>query len=174
MQLEEKELIEARKELREKAIINEMNRLQSNNSTLSKRYKFLLFTLLGFVVSFLVILFYLKDPIIADLKYKKNIKEQPIEVLSHKFDDIYFRIQIGSYITPHSELLKSFSGEEVEEIKDSRYRYFIGRYSTLGEANRMVEKIKSQGYSDAFIVPFDSGNFVEWTQVWKILNDAEV
>lgn len=174
MQLEEKELFEARKELREKAIINEMTRLQSNNSTLNKRYKFLLFTLLGIVCSFLILLFSLRDPIMADLRYKKNIKDQTIEVLNHEFSEIYFRIQIGSYITPHSDLLKSISGEEVEEIKDSRYRYFIGRYSTLGEASKMVDKIKEQGYSDAFIVPFESGEFVEWADVWQILYDANV
>ncbi|QZT35984.1 SPOR domain-containing protein [Halosquirtibacter xylanolyticus] len=170
MMLEEKELLERRKQLREEAIINEMSRLKTNNSKLSLKYKVLLSVLIGFVVGFAVLLYYFKNDILNEIEYNKPIKEQSVEVLQHRFKIVYFRIQIGSYVTRHPELIERiFEEGYVDEYKDSRYRYFIGEFVTLEESNRILEEIKRQGYMDAFIVPFRNDLPVSWDKVWSEL-----
>ncbi|MDC1105663.1 SPOR domain-containing protein [Prolixibacteraceae bacterium] len=170
MMLEEKELLETRKRLREEAIINEMSRLKTNNSKLGLKNRVLFSVLISLVVGLLLLVFQFKNNILNEIEYKKPINEQSTEVLKHQFNVVYFRIQIGSYVTRHPELIgRSFQVGGVDEYKDSRYRYFIGHFVTLEESNKVLDDLKQEGYIDAFIVPFRDNLPVSWNKVWSEL-----
>lgn len=67
-----------------------------------------------------------------------------------------YRLQVATTSSPIASPTEQFKGQsDVFEYKDgNKYKYMIGRFSTLAEAKKFRDSIKKT-YPDAFIVPFN-------------------
>lgn len=75
----------------------------------------------------------------------------------------YYKIQIASSkkrITTYSYNFKGF--KNVERVKvDAYYKYYLGKYTSKVEADKVLRTAKKKGYKSAFIVPFNQGKNVK-------------
>ncbi|QZE14016.1 hypothetical protein K4L44_16035 [Halosquirtibacter laminarini] len=167
---EEKQLLEERKKLREKAILNEMSRLKSKNTKLYRRSKIFMAISVLLVIVAGVVIYSFRMYLETSEQYKIPVNKQNKQVLEHQFAEVYFRIQIGAYLTRNNELLSGDSElVSVDEFIDDRYRYFIGKHKTLQQATLQAEALKEHGFQDAFIVPFKDKKPTDWKVVWSEL-----
>ena len=80
-----------------------------------------------------------------------------------------FSIQIGAFRNPISqEFYDNFSPVITENLNDDLKRYTVGLFNTLYLAKNALRKIKSMGYSDAFIIVHDNGKRMTLQQ-WRNL-----
>ena len=84
----------------------------------------------------------------------KEIKE---DIFRQK-ESFYFIVQIGAFAVPSNfenffERAKSILGDEVYyEYKSSLYKIRIGKFGDKAEALLLLDKVRSLGYNDAFII----------------------
>lgn len=78
---------------------------------------------------------------------------------------ITYRIQLAATSTriPRSQYAAKFKGVSVSEYSEGNvYKYTAGDVPTIEEAKKLKEVLRSQGYSDAFLVPFYKGTRVKY------------
>ena len=82
---------------------------------------------------------------------------------SQKIEGLVYRIQIIAVQTERDErviqLVNRFNIEEeiFQEYNTPWYRYSVGNFSTLQEANNYRQLLVEKGLSDSFVVPFHNG-----------------
>jgi len=80
-----------------------------------------------------------------------------------------YRLQVATTSVPVPNPTEKFSGKpDIFEYKDgSKYKYMIGRFSTLDEASAYKKTISAE-YPDAFIVPFNNGKKISISEAKKL------
>lgn len=73
----------------------------------------------------------------------------------HANNELWYRLQVATTSAPVSSPSEMFKGKtDIFEFKDgSKYKYTIGKFTTLTEAKKYKESLKAE-YPDSFIVPF--------------------
>jgi hypothetical protein len=87
-------------------------------------------------------------------------KTKPVS--SKKTDDLFYSIQVGTFskrLDSNSSFFKGY-GFEIEKQLNNFYKYFIGHYSTLREANEANKKLKKE-FKGAFVVYFKNNEPVD-------------
>lgn len=76
--------------------------------------------------------------------------------------DIQYRIQVGVFSKSQPEVLfKGFSNLYKESVKDgTAFKYYVGLYNKVGEAEKELVKVKDAGFKDAYIIGFYKGKIV--------------
>jgi N-acetylmuramoyl-L-alanine amidase len=74
--------------------------------------------------------------------------------------DVFLSVQIASSKYPHSrqsDRFEDIGGIRSEKGTDGSYKYLIGKFRSLEDATIVLKKLKSEGYSDSFLVGFHEG-----------------
>jgi len=100
-----------------------------------------------------------KDAFIVFFKDNKRVAITPSSSSSN--DGITYRVQLTSTATriPQSQFASKFPGVSyiTEYVENGIYKYTGGDITTVEDAQKSKEDIKSKGYKDAFVVPFKDG-----------------
>lgn len=97
------------------------------------------------------------DPATEAIPIKRRLKRVERKVVTEPHDyttpSTLYGVQVGALVDP--QLTRKFDGlKNVEVFTDmtGTFRYVIGNFIYRSQAERMLEKIRSAGYPDAFIV----------------------
>jgi len=95
---------------------------------------------------------------------------KPAEVVQAAFKKEYeYRIQIGVFRNePNPDALNKLPEITKTELPSRNLtKYFTGRYSSYSEAEKSLDKVKSAGFSGAFVVVFKDGKQINLTDELK-------
>lgn len=84
---------------------------------------------------------------------------KPLLIAGYTKDQIYFKVQIGAFVTPLSEtdaFFANVAGEEtrIDVSPQGLYRYSIGKYTTYEQADFIKAELKKRGYTDSFVAAY--------------------
>lgn len=84
---------------------------------------------------------------------------KPPLIAGYTKDQIYFKVQIGAFVTPLSEtdaFFANIAGEEtrIDVSPQGLYRYSIGKYTTYEQADFIKAELKKRGYADSFVAAY--------------------
>lgn len=83
---------------------------------------------------------------------------------------VIYRVQIASSATKVPLTSPDFKGvQSVKEIKlNNAYKYYVGEYVKLEDAQQMQNQIRSKGIKDAFVVAFNNGKVITVAEAIKL------
>lgn len=86
---------------------------------------------------------------------------------------IIFRVQIASSSVKVPLNSPDFKGvQSVKEMKlNNAYKYYVGEYVKLEDAQQMQTRIRSKGLKDAFVVAFNNGKIITVAEAVKMSNN---
>lgn len=102
------------------------------------------------------------EPVITHLEnipVPDNLKDPQGAKFSSMRHGVYYSVQIASI----TQILQNSSLEPIEEMyievdnTQGNYRYMVGMLATVKEAEKVLEQMKTFGFTDAFIVPYLDG-----------------
>ena len=83
-------------------------------------------------------------------------------------DSLYYAVQIGAFKMPENFNYAKLIGLPKVERKmfsDNITRFILGKYKTLNEVEEMLNKVKKNGASDAFILSIYKGEKYYFTEL---------
>lgn len=85
---------------------------------------------------------------------------------------LYYKVQIGAFSDPgltRFEKLSVANDIKIEKMNKIIYRFVVGEFSTIKEAEVLRQKMIQEGIKDAWIVPYRDGARITMVEVKKIL-----
>ena len=88
-----------------------------------------------------------------------NIKNNDKVDVSTGKESIVFRVQIANSKTKLELQSFNFKGmKDVDRIESgNKYKYIVGKYSSVEEAKSRQTEVRSVGYESAFVIAFENG-----------------
>ena len=86
--------------------------------------------------------------------------EEGIQTNAATTNKTTYRVQLGAYTNPKWFDSKKASeiGSVLQEVdKDGLIIYYLGNYSTVDEAKKVMNRAKKNGFSNAYVVSFKNG-----------------
>ncbi len=82
--------------------------------------------------------------------------------LTPNVHDVRYRIQVGVFSKPQPEsLFHEFTNLYKEDLRDgTAFKYYVGLYKKIEEAEKGLIKAKNAGFKDAYIIGFYNGKIV--------------
>lgn len=97
-------------------------------------------------------------------------KASPVTASANKdvSNELVFRLQVGAFkekLSAQSAFVKGLGNAKIniEEGSNGYYRYLMGEFNRLEDAQELERTLKQQGYSKAFIVPYAKGERLKST-----------
>ena len=99
--------------------------------------------------------------VIGEKKENKTANVQPIQMIESQEDQmggLIFRVQIGAFKKPVSNsTFNEFSPISGDKVASGWIKYVVGLFGDNETASEAREKIRTMGYSDAFVVAYCDG-----------------
>ena len=112
---------------------------------------------------------------ISSVKRKKEKKSNTIKKTYEKPKyNIQFVVQIGVWSDLNSETkqkIKSIGGAEKVLDKGDIYKYIVGRFTSLSEAQSKKSQAIKKGFADAFIYALKDGKRIRIKEALRLLNE---
>ena len=98
----------------------------------------------------------------------------PIPVDKELPRGVIYMIQLGAFSSDKQPSV--FKGLEplwcIKKANSTIRKYYTGKFRTIREAEKNLPRVKSTGFSDAFIVAFNDGKLIPVNQAVKLESDA--
>jgi hypothetical protein len=87
-------------------------------------------------------------------------KDNPIPLQSKLPEGLIYRIQLGAFSSSLEEnAFRGLSPVTAEKTANSHViKYYVGYFSSIGEARKALDDVKKYGYPDAFLVSYYKGD----------------
>jgi hypothetical protein len=106
-----------------------------------------------------------KDVSTDETEKDENLPENSIKNTS----GLVYLIQLGMYQKPISdETLKNLKPIYTDKIAEKGTRYMMGNFSSFAEAKQNVQKAKSKGFKDAYVIAYNEGEHVSLEEAKQI------
>ena len=84
-------------------------------------------------------------------------------------DGVIYKVQIGSFSKlPSAKVLKGLYPVMANKLPSNIYRCSVGMFKTYDEAKKAQAKVRSAGFSDAFLIAFYNGKKISVSQAVNI------
>lgn len=107
---------------------------------------------------------------------KNNDLKNPDVVPAYKKSDVSLKVQFSAMSTPLdkkviNKIKKAIPDWDVEHMKDQDglYKYTLGSFDNIDDANDLKDKVKEIGYDQAFIVAFKGRTKIKISEALKLL-----
>ena len=93
---------------------------------------------------------------------------------AEKATGLYYKVQIGAFSDPgigRFEHLTVATQVKVEQMNKIIYRFVVGEFTTMSNAEEMRQKMISEGIPDAWIVPYQDGARITMVKAKKLLEN---
>ena len=108
------------------------------------------------------------------LKEKAAVEQIQESSAAKKASGLYYKVQIGAYSDPgigRFEHLTVATQVKVEQMNKIIYRFVVGEFTTMSNAEEMRQKMISEGIPDAWIVPYQDGARITMVKAKKLLEN---
>jgi hypothetical protein len=108
-----------------------------------------------------------------DKNYKENLDEKAVTTGAIDKSRVSFRIQFGAPRNGNDEIFE----ERIAKLKDvskqatsdGKYRYIMGDFKNLSDAEKMKKKLAAEGYPEAFVAAFFKGEVISIQEAMELL-----
>ncbi|MDX9847575.1 MAG: hypothetical protein RBT74_11390 [Tenuifilaceae bacterium] len=107
-----------------------------------------------------------KEPPFKLLDKSPYSKDNPFEKHDPLPEGVFYKIQMAAFSRPIAfDFFKGLSPISGEPVNDGRVtKYYVGKFSSLSEAEKALPIVRSQGFKDAFIVAWHNGRSITLTR----------